>query len=131
MEVSGLDDGKRYFWRLRSTQSGWSAPWDFSIVEGTDTNDDNPEILDALEIAAVYPDPAQQAVTIRYGLPFAGVVWVNAFDILGRVVSSPLSRRIGAGWHELKYRVDDLAPGVYLIRLQEGSTQVSRSVVVL
>ena len=131
VEVSGLDDGKRYFWRLRSTQSGWSAPWDFSIVEGTSTNDDNPEIPDALEIAAVYPVPAQQAVTIRYGLPFAAVVSVDVFDILGRLVSSSLTDRIGAGWHELKYGVDDLAPGVYLIRLRDGSAQISRKVVVL
>lgn len=74
----------------------------------------------AATLGAAYPNPAQSRVSIPFTLAEAGEVQLEVFDALGRLVARPVAERRDSGRHVIPIGVTDLAPGVYVVRLQAG-----------
>jgi hypothetical protein len=58
-------------------------------------------------------------------------VKLAAYDLLGREVVRLLDTSLASGFHEEKLYVKDLAPGVYLLKLQSGGMVTTSPLVVL
>jgi len=76
-------------------------------------------------VTGVYPNPFNPTTTIRFGLPEAGYVKVEVFDVQGRLVSGLGMGRHGdlplqAGYHEVTFDGSKLASGVYIYRISAG-----------
>jgi hypothetical protein len=73
----------------------------------------------------VYPNPATNAMTMRYTLPASGPVTISLYDITGKLVSTLASgyHRAGAYSYSLLTAHHSLASGAYLVRLDAGSAQ--------
>ncbi|MEF8794849.1 MAG: T9SS type A sorting domain-containing protein [Salinivenus sp.] len=89
---------------------------------------------DRLELRETFPNPARTQVTVRYSIPERGGrrsgVTVTLYDLLGRRVRTV--RPDGkAGRHEIQLSVQDLASGVYVLRLQTGNTKRTRRLTVV
>jgi hypothetical protein len=69
-----------------------------------------------------YPNPFNPSTTIRFGLPAEAFVTVKVFSVLGQEVAMLFEGRRDAGIHILQFDGARLASGMYLCRIQAGSS---------
>ncbi|ALD21209.1 alpha-amylase family glycosyl hydrolase [Hymenobacter sp. DG25A] len=75
---------------------------------------------------SVVPNPTNAQALLRYTLPQATVVRVTVQNLLGATVRTlPTTGKQAAGAHERLLPVENLANGIYLVRLQAGELQVT------
>jgi hypothetical protein len=84
-----------------------------------------------LALEGNYPNPFRGQTTIAFELPAPDEVTVSVYDILGRKVATLVDGSLGAGVHEVQWdgtsdRGKVLSSGVYLYRLEVGTTQKVR-----
>jgi CubicO group peptidase (beta-lactamase class C family) len=79
------------------------------------------------------PNPARGRGHVQFAfvLPRASSATVDVFDVHGRQVGPRVSRRYGAGEHEVLWRTDGAAAGVYFVRLDTPSGSDTRRVVLV
>ncbi|MEZ4655602.1 MAG: hypothetical protein R3E12_18935 [Candidatus Eisenbacteria bacterium] len=84
---------------------------------------------------SVGPNPFVDRLDLRFTLPRAGEVHGQLLDVNGRVVSRIDLGRFEAGSHTFSWvldgRRDELAGGVYFVRLFSGPSVVTRKMVAL
>ena len=88
--------------------------------------------LDGLAIEAIQPNPAQGSFSIRLTLARAGQARLEVFDVAGRVVVE--RELLARGAERQVVDVGDgpaLPPGVYFVRLSQGSRSVASRLVML
>lgn len=134
-------------------RTGWGTP-DYYFPGGVDEARIYDEELSAPEVAALYarnstaavpagepgglsieassPNPARGGVLrVAFTLPGAEPARLDLLDVAGRRVATR-AVGLGAGRHEVDLGASGpLSPGVYLIRLAQGSRTVTRHVSVL
>ncbi len=64
-----------------------------------------------------YPNPFNPTTAITFSLPKEEVVTITIFDILGRVVETPLHARVDAGTYSFSLNMNGHSSGVYFYRL--------------
>jgi hypothetical protein len=80
--------------------------------------------------AAPWPDPAIDRMQLSLELDVASVVSVEAFDLTGRRVATPIERSTApAGRLTRTWRPADLPRGVYVLRARIGDAERTRRVV--
>jgi hypothetical protein len=85
---------------------------------------------DGFSIVALSPNPSTASFTLRFRLPRAQSVRIEAFDIAGRRVAVQESSTLPAGEHALELRLPaTAAPGVYRVRLSAGGRSVTRTAI--
>jgi len=92
--------------------------------------------VSSLQLKETYPNPASRRVTVRFAIPEEGApaaqgeATLRLYDVLGREVQSV---RTGAepGRHETQLSVQDLASGVYVLRLRAGGNAQTRRLTVV
>jgi len=68
-------------------------------------------------LAQNYPNPFNPETTIAFRLDKEGPVRLEIYDITGRLVTRLIDGRCTAGEHQVRFRAEGLASGVYLCRL--------------
>ena len=106
------------------------------VVVGTDAF--RAESLDGLgagldfELERPRPSPTRGRTTLGFALPERSDVRLDVFDALGRRVGTLLDGPLGAGHHDVAWTpADDLASGVYVVRLRAGGRTATQTVVVV
>ncbi|MBU6122133.1 DUF4961 domain-containing protein [Hymenobacter siberiensis] len=85
---------------------------------------------DALRLVAV-PNPSSSTASLQYELATPAVVTVTVHNVLGATVRTISSRATqAAGAHELALPVQDLANGIYVVRLSTGQLMQTTRIVV-
>jgi hypothetical protein len=85
----------------------------------------------SLELRLVAPNPATDAIVIRFALPADGAVPIDLLDVAGRRVAMMGSGPRPAGDHEVRWSLGRLPNGVYFVRLRAGGlTEVRKLVLV-
>jgi hypothetical protein len=77
---------------------------------------------------SVGPNPARQAVTIRYSVPAGSLVRLAVYDQAGRLVRACPSSSLGVGTWDLD--IAALRAGIYFCRLTDGGNTLGRKLVV-
>jgi|GEM_PF-1813851 len=97
------------------------------VISGVD---DTPGVPAQVAITG-WPNPFNPRVNLRLELPDDGPVNVKVYDARGRLVETLLDRWCRAGIEDLVWEPGDLASGVYLARVVDGSgASVARLVLV-
>lgn len=78
-----------------------------------------------------YPNPFNPTTTIRYGLPEAGEVSLQVFDMTGRRVATLVNDSKTAGWHTVTFDASNLASGIYIYRIQSGKFINTRKLILV
>ncbi len=83
-------------------------------------------------LADVYPNPIRNRATIELDVPEAGHVRIRLLNALGQEAGSLLDRTLQPGTFRITLDATHLglAPGVYVVAVEAGRHQTSRSVVV-
>ncbi len=81
------------------------------------------------ELRSIEPNPAKDAMQIRFALPVDGPVSIELFDVTGRRVAVLGEGFRASGPHTISWRRGRLPDGVYLVRLQAGDFTTIRKLV--
>jgi hypothetical protein len=137
--IARLDpDGEgRLQYEDRDVTPGTPYGYRLGIVEGGiekllgETSVDVPAVSQ-LALRGVSPNPAQRDLNVAFSLAGSAPARLELIDIAGRRVRSDEVGSLGAGNHVLNVNRDgQLAAGVYLVRLAQGTrSSTARAVVV-
>jgi len=107
--------------------------WATTVVPATTGTavDDAGDLPAAYRLDANYPNPFNPQTTLRYALPEPATVRLVVYDALGRVVQVLVDRPQAAGWHEVSFEGAMLPSGVYFYRLEAGTYQAVRSMLLV
>jgi hypothetical protein len=80
---------------------------------------------------AVAPNPVRTSTQISYDLPESAEVELTVYDLMGREVKRLATGSHGQGTHSVQLDAATLPSGVYIVRLQAGSRQITRRITVV
>jgi hypothetical protein len=78
-----------------------------------------------------FPNPFNPTTTIRYSLLQRGLVTLSIYNVLGQKVETLVSQVQGAGNYEVKFNASRFASGVYFYRLQAGSFNMTKKMMLV
>ncbi len=133
-DADGLTRETQITWSLRGnvTSQWYNTPnqWPVVAMIGRDlatSIDGTDDVPSGFAVHQNYPNPFNQTTTIRFALDGASDVTLRVYDILGRVVATPIAgQTMGDGEHVVTFDARTLASGQYLYRLEAGSASQSR-----
>ena len=127
--------GSTYYFKV-NYWSGTAGSYSISanrsyIATGIEQNTKNKLVPLELALEQNYPNPFNPSTTIRYDLPETQHAKITVFSLLGQEIAelvnmtqSPGSYRVV--WNGKDQQGKDMPSGMYLIRLQAGSSQLVR-----
>lgn len=113
----------RYRMFTNSSVTGWGWAINYILIQQAPTGLESP--LSETNTLAIYPNPANDKVTINFTLDRPSEISLEIIDITGRSV---MSKRLGAkdsGKHSVNLNVADLKQSNYILQLKtrEGNKQ--------
>lgn len=113
-------------WRLRGAVIAGVVYGDTSRTI-TDVSEFNP---DSIEGVALSPNPTSGDLKIDFTLETQGLVTAELFDMRGLLVRQLFSREFSAGAHHERAGVHVVRPGVYAMRMRQGSRVLNKLLIV-
>ncbi len=98
---------------------------------GATAVDDGPALPDAAALHANFPNPFSGTTEIRYDLSRATPVRLRVFDLLGRLVATPVDALQPAGTYTLTLDAGAWAAGVYFFTLETPILRRTRTMTVV
>jgi len=111
-----------------NTGAGSSVTLERGVVTSSDTD---PEVADKFELKQNYPNPFNPSTNITYSLPQQSDVQLRVYDMVGREVATLISREQAAGAYTITFDASELSSGMYLYRLDTGSTTITRKMMLI
>lgn len=78
---------------------------------------------------STYPNPFNSSIRINFSLPQNQQTTITLFDTLGKKIKTILTEYRTKGEHEINFNADNLASGVYLIKLDTGKYSKTSKIV--
>jgi hypothetical protein len=107
---------------LRTTTGG---------IRVTDVKDIVSALPNQFALEQNYPNPFNPATVISYELPVTSNVRLIIYDVLGREVQTLINEHQNAGNHSVTLDAGNLPSGVYFYRLQAGSYNATKKLLLL
>ena len=76
-----------------------------------------------------YPNPFNSSTIIRYYIPESGRVTLKVYNAIGQMIRTLLNSHMTAGEHQLQWRANDLASGIYFYKLRFNGYSKTRKLV--
>ena len=90
--------------------------WSTDLVVGID--EDKTVLPSEFFLYQNYPNPFNPTTIIGYSIPKAGIVKLSVFDLLGREISTLVSKYQNQGNYKVEFDGQNLSSGVYFYRLK-------------
>jgi len=74
----------------------------------------------AFALTPAYPNPFNATTSIGYDIPVRGVISLEVYDVLGRMVAGLVNGLEEAGRYQVVWDAADLPSGIYFVRMQAG-----------
>jgi choice-of-anchor A domain-containing protein len=116
---------------FKPTKSKASGDSRFSLIVNPDGSLDENELPGDIQLKQNYPNPFNPTTQITYQLPQASDVQLAIYDMAGRQVTTLVNERMSSGSHTINFNASELSSGVYLYRLQAGSTVLTKKLTLI
>ncbi|MDX2247123.1 MAG: T9SS type A sorting domain-containing protein [Bacteroidia bacterium] len=83
---------------------------------------------DGLELLGIMPVPFKDELTLNFHTEYSGRLQIQLIDLTGRVFYTQ-SKELRAGVHNHTFSTDEIAAGIYLVKIQQGVKTVVKRVV--
>ena len=83
------------------------------------------EKIEPLELFAIYPNPAEAMMSVRFGIANPAAVLLEVWDVSGRRLQAIATGILGAGTHEFQFDTGQFPAGNYVLMIQSGGKPVS------
>lgn len=93
--------------------------------------DERAELPTEFVLHGNYPNPFNPTTSIRFDLPERSEVQLVVFDVLGRQVTTVVDKTMVAGRHAVTWEAPLLPSGVYLYRLEAGTSTAQSGMILL
>ncbi len=144
-DLSGLAGGSAIvyasgFFAPASNQNGQGFAVYVTLADGTTlplpvatsvSRDDNPAVIKSYELSQNYPNPFNPTTQIRFNIPESEWVTLSVYDVIGRKVAEIVNSRLQAGSYNIAFDATNLTSGLYYYRLQAGSFQDMKKMVIV
>jgi hypothetical protein len=91
----------------------------YGAVSSVYTNPENKIVL-AYKLLSAFPNPFNPSTTISYQLPGNDFVNLRVFDMLGKEITILVNEEQQKGYHQIRFKPQNLSSGIYLIRMNAG-----------
>jgi hypothetical protein len=106
---------------------GWSTIALTKYTQGLSSN----TIPADIQLRQSFPNPFANATAIRYAIPGPVKVAVKIYNALGEEIETLIDAEHAAGEHTLLWAGNDLANGLYFVRLQAGAVVKTKKIVLV
>jgi hypothetical protein len=114
------------------THGTQSDPSNLAFVTSNPTGIGDTPVPAALTLAPSVPNPFAEITTLRFGVPDAGTVTLEVFDVRGRRIAAQRVPVAEPGWHEHRFDAHSLPSGVYFYRITTAAREVqTRKLVIM
>lgn len=100
-------------------------------ISGVVSTEDERVIPNEITLDQNYPNPFNPSTKISYSIPTSGDVLLEVFNIQGQKVATLYEGSQQAGSHEVLFDASSLSSGVYIYRLQTGSSSLVKQMVLI
>lgn len=156
--AAGLEEGNKYFWRVRGDTESYEGPkseiWNFT-TELTTGISSSEEIPEEFSLGQNYPNPFNPVTTIKYSIsskvisnpnnvsgeksseifPYSrnDIVFVNLkiYNILGHEVATIVDKQQKPDIYEVRFDATNLPSGIYFYRIKAGKFSETRKMILL
>jgi hypothetical protein len=88
-------------------------------------------VPDRFFIAQNFPNPFNSETQIEFALPKEAHVNLEVYDVTGRIAKTLVDRKMGAGYHSVKWPAKDVPSGIYFYKIKtENYTETKKIIVV-
>ena len=109
----------------------WTGQWSsFSVNVGVHENK-NDGLVSSFELYQNYPNPFNPSTKIKFDVAKAGIVNLSVYNMLGQLVTTLVNGERAASQYEITWDATNLATGVYIYRLQAGSTVITKKMLLV
>jgi len=123
LPLETLDDNSKYLsFYIYATHPDW--------VEN-DVDEESGIIPTEFAVESVYPNPFNASTSVIVRLNKAGDVKMAIYDVLGRQVEKRVYKNFSAGNHRISWTPENMASGVYFLRLESANISVARKLVLV
>ena len=126
--ISVLNPNTRYYWRMRSTDGTsfgpWSPKYTFVTMPLVGVEEFN---TDAYQLEALYPNPANEIINLRFSTKVEEKISLIITDITGKIVFSDMLNVSAAGKQSCSIAIQSFAKGNYILTLSNDEKVSSRS----
>jgi len=130
----GMNLGSTWDYQILAVE-GWggsSGNANITVSVGSSSSDESQRIIpEGYALEQNYPNPFNPTTTISFSLQSKSYVSLKIFDVLGREVSTLVSKELSAGTYSQQWIPGSLPSGVYFYRLQTGLFTETKRLVLL
>ncbi len=134
--VDGLKKGEEFTLRLWDADKGVELVLEADLNQGSLAYETDGfanlaatasvSVPDNFYLSNSYPNPFNSTTRIAFGLPEAGKVAVQVFDMTGRLVATLADGNLAAGNHAAVWNADAAPAGLYMVKMSAGSFSETR-----
>ncbi len=85
----------------------------------------------SFELSQNYPNPFNPETTINYSLNNTGIVRLNVYDVLGRLVKSLVNENQMPGRYSVKFDGSNLSSGIYIYSISTGNSILTKKMLLI
>ncbi|MCP4633729.1 MAG: T9SS type A sorting domain-containing protein [candidate division Zixibacteria bacterium] len=99
--------------------------------ESTGIIEADPSISSVYALLSNYPNPFNDATTIKYGLPESGKISIDVYNILGRKVETLVDEHQDAGYYSINWDASTYSSGIYFYKLTTNNKTLTKRMTLL
>ena len=93
----------------------------FLFATSIKQEDNNVEVPKEFALFPLYPNPFNPTTNIKFSLPLAIEVEINAYNVRGQLIGRILKEKKNAGIYTLNWDAKNMSSGMYFIQIKAGS----------
>ena len=139
MVIDGLLPESEYYIRVRGENEAGEGLWSDTLFFTTiflESDKEKGILPKKFSLHQNYPNPFNPTTQIRYDLPEDALVNITIYDMMGRIVKTPVNSSETTGfksvqWDATNNQGEPVSAGVYLYKIQAGDFSQTKKMILL
>jgi choice-of-anchor A domain-containing protein/uncharacterized repeat protein (TIGR01451 family) len=136
IQVNGLENGKNYFWKVRSKDANgnlsfYSGIGKFKVNNSATGVEESKEIPTEFSLSQNYPNPFNPTTTIQFTVVKQEVIKLVIYNTLGEEVKTLINANYAPGKYTVAFDASEFSSGLYIYRISNANTMITKKMMLL